>query len=201
MPAGPVPPVPRVGTPDAGWPARRVVRHDRGVPKTHRRLLAAIAATGVVLSLTGCTHHDAFPKDYGHAWLDRMTTLLGGGEDGQGGAGGQLLAGDDDDLGPVTGSAALQYELSGPYDVLAVCRSTATVHLTIRDFTARKEHGGESTDPRTVLDEGDIVCGATTRLSITVPADADGIMLDVSTADRSGRALWDAAIVPRGWTP
>ncbi|MFJ2977859.1 hypothetical protein ACIPEP_03285 [Curtobacterium sp. NPDC087082] len=174
------------------------------MPKTHRRLLAAIAAiaaTGVLLSLTGCARHDAFPKEYGHAWLDRMTTLLGGGEDGQGGAGGQLLADDDDDHGPITGSAALQYELSGPYDVLAVCRSTATVHLTIRDFTARKEHDGESTDPRTVLDEGDIVCGATTRLSITVPADADGIMLDVSTADRSGRALWDAAIVPRGWTP
>lgn len=200
MPAGTVPPVPHVRTPDAGSPARRVVRHDRWVPKTHRRLLAAIAATGVLLSLTGCAHHDAFSKDYGHAWLDRMTTLLGGGEDGQGGAGGQLLA-DDDDHGPVTGSAALQYELSGPYDVLAVCRSTATVHLTIRDFTARKEHGGESTDPRTVLDEGDIVCGATTRLSITVPSDADGIMLDVRTADRSGRALWDAAIVPRGWTP
>jgi hypothetical protein len=177
-----------------------VFRDDRGVLKTRRRLLSAIAATGVMLTLTGCSGHDAFPKDYGHAWFDRMSSLLGGGESAAGGAGGQLLV-EDDERGAVTGSAALEYDLSGPYDVLAVCRSTAIVHLTIRDFTARKEHGGESTNPRSVLDEGDIVCGATTRLSITVPADADGIVLDVSTADRSGRALWDAFVVPRGWTP
>ncbi|WIE77083.1 hypothetical protein [Curtobacterium sp. MCSS17_007] len=161
------------------------------------RPTTAVAATilaGASL-LTGCSsHEDAVPKNYGRAWMSQMSSQLAG---GFGNGGGRLVVGDDNPE-KATASIALQYDLEGPYDVLAVCRSTKTVHLTMTAFTAMTDGSGASLATKERLGQSDVNCGATMRIPIDVPKNRDGIALDASTSDRSERALFDAFIVARG---
>ena len=146
------------------------------------------------LLLAGCTGHstgDDLPKDYGQDWLAEMSTQLAG---DSGGGGGRLTV-DDENEKRAQAVIGLQYEFAGPYDVLAVCRSTKTVHLAIHDFT--NEHG-DSLGTDSLIGGADIHCGATTRIPIEVPKGRDGIELDATTTDTSGRALFDAFVVARG---
>lgn len=149
------------------------------------------------LVLAGCTTHgtgDDLPEDYGQDWFALMSSQL---SSDHGGGGGQLVV-DDDDKDHARALVALQYDLAGPYDVLVVCRSTKTVHVVIRDFTNEHDANGESMEPRSRIGQADVRCGATRRIPIEVPEGRDGIMLDASTTDTSGRALFDASIVSRG---
>ncbi|MGW8431806.1 hypothetical protein ACWGJ9_11985 [Curtobacterium citreum] len=155
---------------------------------------AVVTAVGAVL-LAGCSsHEDAVPKNYGQAWMAQMSSQLAG---DFGGGGGRLTLGDDNPK-KTTASIALQYDLNGPYDILAVCRSTTTVHLTIDAFTATKDGSGESLSTKERLGEADINCGATMRIPIDVPKNRDGITVDASSSDQSERTLFDAFIVKRG---
>ncbi|GAA3342545.1 hypothetical protein GCM10017714_31390 [Curtobacterium pusillum] len=72
------------------------------------------------------------------------------------------------------------------------------MHLTIHDVTAKHDKYGDSLDTQSVIGEADIDCGVTVRIPIDVPKGRDGIMLDASTADTSGRALFDSFVVTRG---
>jgi hypothetical protein len=168
------------------------------VPPLRRRSSAALAVAiaGAAL-LTGCSHsqEDTVPKNYGHEWMSQMSTQLAG--DSIESAGGRLVLGDDNPK-KATASVALQDDLEGPYDVLAVCRSPKTVHITITDFTATKDGSGESLTTKEHLGEADINCGATARIPIDVPNGRDGIAIDASTSDQSERALFDSFIVARG---
>lgn len=92
----------------------------------------------------------------------------------------------------------MEQDLEGPYDVLAVCRSTKTVHVTIHAFTTTPDGSGESLGTEERLGEADVNCGAATRIPIDIPKDRDGIALDASTSDRSERVLFDTFIVTRG---
>ncbi|WIE81414.1 hypothetical protein [Curtobacterium sp. MCSS17_016] len=161
-----------------------------------RRLVAAlIPVIAGTIALTGCSsHEDAVPKNYGHQWMSQMSSQL---SSEYGGGGGRLVLGDDNPK-KATASIALQNNLEGPYDILAVCRSTETVHLTIHAFTATKDGSGQSLDTKERLGEADIDCGATMRIPIDVPRGRDGITLDASTTDTSERTLFEASIVTRG---
>ncbi len=169
-------------------------RHDRHV-RSLRNSSAALLAVATAVVVTGCSSHgDALPKDYGHQWMSQMSSQLAG---DFGGGGGQLALGDDNPKQATLG-VELQQDLEGPYDVLAVCRSTKTVHVSLHAFTAKKDGNGESSTLREHLGDADIHCGATTRIPIDVPTGRAGIAIDASTNDRSGRALFDSFIVARG---
>ncbi|ROS59999.1 hypothetical protein EDF42_3380 [Curtobacterium sp. PhB172] len=161
----------------------------------NQRLTSALlTAMGAALLPTSCSHKDALPEDYGQAWMSQMSSRYAG---DYGGGGGRLVLGDDNPK-KATASVALEQDLEGPYDVLAVCRSTKTVHVTIHAFTATPDGSGKSLDTKERLGEADVNCGATTRIPIDVPKDRDGIALDASTNDRSERALFDTFVVTRG---
>lgn len=179
-----------------GSHAYRLTRHDRHVPPIHRRstvvLVTVVAGTA---ALAGCSsHNEALPKDYGHQWMSQMSSQLSG---DFGGGGGQLVL-MDDNAKKATLSLELQQDLEGPYDVLAVCRSTKTVHVSLHAFTVKKDGNGEASTLREHLGEADIDCGATTRIPIDVPKGRAGIDIAASTTDRSERALFDSFIVKRG---
>ncbi|MEK6309236.1 MAG: hypothetical protein V4737_01505 [Curtobacterium sp.] len=163
--------------------------------RTRTALVGTVIVTALVLA--GCTQGERPPDGYGQAWLERMSTTLSD-EHGQGGAGGRLTVDDD---GHAFAGAALSSVLPGSYDVLAVCRSTATVRISVRAFTSVKDGPGEDLRPGKELASRDVPCGATARLSVTVDRHADGVELDAETSDRSGRALWSAQITRRGWQP
>lgn len=132
-----------------------------------------LTATSAALVLAGCTGTDgdaALPKDYGQDWLSRMSSRLAA---DHGGAGGQLLA--EGSSRTARAVVALQYELEGPYDVLAVCRSAATVRVTVRGLTVNGD--GQSDDRGDVLGAEDVACGATSRIRIEVPEESDGVEL------------------------
>lgn len=178
-----------------GSPITAPARHDRRVHIFRRTASAAALTVTAVVVLAGCSgHEDAVPKNYGQSWMAQMSSQLAG---DFGGGGGRLTLGDDNPK-KTTASIALEYELNGPYDILAVCRSTTTVHLTIDAFTATKDGSGESLSTKERLGEADINCGATMRIPIDVPKNRDGITLDASSTDRSERALFDTFIVKRG---
>jgi hypothetical protein len=169
------------------------------VLNVNQRLTAALlTATVAAFLLTGCSngssHKDTLPKNYGQAWMSQMSSRYAG---DYGGGGGRLVLGDDNPK-DATASIALEQDLEGPYDVLAVCRSTKTVHIAIHAYTATKDGSGESLDTAEGLGEANINCGTTTRIPINVPKGRDGISLDASTSETSGRALFDAFIVSRG---
>lgn len=134
------------------------------------------------------------PEDHGQQWMSQMSAEFAGDFDG---GGGRLTLGDDDPE-KATASIALEQDLEGPYDVLAVCRSTKTVHLSVHAFTSTPDGSGGSLDDEEDLGAADIHCGVTTRIPIDVPKGRDGIAIDASTSDRSGRALFDSFIVARG---
>jgi hypothetical protein len=163
------------------------------------RRTGAVAATAVagMLLLAACSssHNNPVPKDYGHEWMAQMSTQFSG---DFGGGGGRLVLAEDDNPKKATASIALTQRLEGPYDVLAVCRSTQTVHITIHAYTAKKDGSGESLDTLEHLGAADMNCGAITRIPINVPKSRDGIAIDASTSDRSERALFDTFIVARG---
>lgn len=155
-------------------------------------LVTVVAGT---VTLAGCSsREEALPKDYGHQWMSQMSSQLSG---DFGGGGGQLVLMDDNSK-KATLSLELQQDLEGPYDVLAVCRSTKTVHVSLHAFTGKKDGNGESSTLREHLGEADIDCGATTRIPIDVPKGRAGIDIAASTDDRSERALFDSFIVARG---
>ena len=162
---------------------------------------AAALLTGIAggLLLTGCTgghHSDAVPDDY-TAWMTQTSAQMNvDGNDSQGGAGGRLTV--ENGGKKARASVSLEYDFAGPYDLLAVCRSSKTVHLTIRDYTNETEGPGVNSEPQSILGEADITCGVTSRIPIDVPKGRAGIMLDASTTDRSGKALFDTAVVTRG---
>jgi hypothetical protein len=167
------------------------------VLNTHRQLAVAVLTAGSALLLAGCTSWttgNGLPEDYGQDWLEQMSSQLGG---DHGGGGGQLLV-DDENRNQARAGIALETELAGAYDVLAVCRSTETVHLAIHDITSKHDKYGDSFDTNSLVGEANIHCGATTRIPINVPTGRDGIMLDATTTDTSERALFDAFIVTRG---
>ncbi|MGN8049118.1 hypothetical protein ACTJKO_05470 [Curtobacterium sp. 22159] len=166
------------------------------MPNTPRRLTTAVLLAGAALLLTGCTGHSTgnrLPEGYSE-WMSQMSSQF---DDAQGGGGGQLTV-SDEDKGKAEGIIELQTKLAGPYDVLAVCRSTKALHLTIRDFTERHDENGYSSDQQSVLGQADIDCGSTARIPIDVPKGRDGIELDATTTDTSGRALFDTFVVARG---
>jgi len=172
-------------------------RHDQPVLNTPHRLTVAVLTIGSTLFLAGCTSHttgNGLPKDYGQDWLGQMSSQLAG---NHAGGGGQLLV-DDENTKQARAEITLQTELVGPYDVLAVCRSTKTVHLAIQDITTKHDKHGDSFDTNSLIGEANIHCGATARIPIDVPKGRDGIMLDATTNDTSERALFDAFIVARG---
>ncbi|SOC87835.1 hypothetical protein SAMN05660766_1523 [Curtobacterium sp. 314Chir4.1] len=164
---------------------------------TRRRLTVAVLTIGSALLLAGCTSHgtgNGLPKNYGQDWLSQMSSQLGG---DHGGGGGQLLV-DDENTKQARAAITLETELAGPYDVLAVCRSTETVHLAIHDITTKHDKYGYSYDTDALIGDASIHCGATTRIPIDVPKGRDGITLEATTTDTSERALFDAFIVTRG---
>ncbi|WP_420368114.1 hypothetical protein [Curtobacterium sp. L1-20] len=164
---------------------------------TYRRSTVAIQTIGAALLLTGCTSHgsgNGLPKDYGQDWLRQMSSQLAGDDAG---GGGQLLI-DEENSEQARAEVTLQTQLAGPYDVLAVCRSTKTVHLAIHDITTTQDKYGVSFDTDSLIGEANIHCGATTRIPIEVPKGRDGITLTATTNDTSERALFDAFIVTRG---
>ncbi|PYY32251.1 hypothetical protein [Curtobacterium sp. MCBD17_030] len=164
-------------------------------PSRRRPVAALILVIAGTIALTGCSsHEDAEPKNYGHQWMSQMSSQL---PSDFGGVGGRLVLGDDNPK-KATASISLQYDLEGPYDILAVCRSTETVHLTIHAFTATKDGSGQSLDTKERLGEADINCGTTMRIPIDVPRGRDGITLDASTDDRSERTLFETSVVTRG---
>jgi hypothetical protein len=179
-----------------GSPKTRRTRQDQHVLTIRRT--AAVTATAIAgtLLLTACSsHNNPVPKDYGHEWMTQMSTQLSG---DFGGGGGRLVLAEDDNPKKATASIALTQHLEGPYDVLAVCRSMKTVHITIHAYTAKKDGSGESLDTLEHLGDADVNCGAITRIPINVPKSRDGIAIDASTSDRSERALFDTFIVARG---
>lgn len=168
---------------------------------TIRRPAAALLTVMVGgLLLTGCTggnHSDAVPDDY-TAWMTQTSAQMNvDGNDSQGGVGGRLTV-ENGSSSKARASVSLEYDFAGPYDLLAVCRSSKTVHLTIRDYTNETEGPGVNSEPESILGEADITCGVTSRIPIDVPRGRAGIMLDASTTDRSGKALFDTAVVTRG---
>ena len=178
-----------------GSPNRRVAGHDRRVPLTHRRLVASVLIVGTAVLLAGCARHgNGLPEDYGQDWFGKMASQHGG---DHGGGGGQLMV-DDEDETRARAFIVLDTELAGSYDVLAVCRSTKTVHLTVHDFTSEHDGYGDSADPDSLIGAADLHCGTTTRTPIDVPEGRDGIVLDATTSDTSERSLFDAFIVERG---
>lgn len=178
------------GSPETGGP-----RHDRQVHSFRRRSVTALTVGIVGVSLiAGCSdggHEDAGAEDFTR-WMSGASAQLGvHGDDDHGGGGGQLSA--EDGSRTARAHVSLAYDLHGPYDVLAVCRSEQkTVHLRVSSLT---EH---ETGPSAVLGQADITCGTSNRIPIDVPAGSDGITLDASTTDRSGRSLFDALVVSRG---
>ena len=171
--------------------------HDQQVLNTRRRLTVAVLTIGSALLLAGCTSHgtgNGLPKGYGQDWLSQMSSQLSG---DYGGGGGQLLV-DDENTKQARAQITLETELAGPYDVLAVCRSTKTVHLAIHDITTKHDKHGYSYDTDALIGDASIHCGATTRIPIDVPKGRDGITLEATTTDTSERALFDAFIVTRG---
>lgn len=161
----------------------------------NRRTSATLVITllGAVV-LTGCTGRvddDAVTSDY-DAWMSRSSAQLRSISSGnEGGAGGRLTVGDGDRNAHAV--VFLSYDLVGSYDVVADCRSSKKVRLTIRDFT---EDGG-GTEPQSVLGTADIACGVPYRIPIDVPKDRSGIELDASSTDRSGQALFNTFVVAR----
>lgn len=149
------------------------------------------ALLGAVL-LTGCTGGDdnrAVSADYTD-WMNQSSAQLQRISTGnEGGAGGRLTV--EDGSKKAHAMVLLSYDLAGPYDVVVACRSSKTVHLTIRDFT---EDGGGA-DPQGVLGTADITCGVPSRIPIDVPKDRSGIEFDASSTDRSGRALFNTYVV------
>jgi hypothetical protein len=165
------------------------------VLNVNQRLTAALLTAAVAaLLLTSCSHKDALSEDYGQAWMSQMSSRYAA---DYGGGGGRLVFSDDNPK-RATASVALEQDLEGPYDVLAVCRSTKTVHITIHAFNAIPYGSGETLHMKERLGEAEVDCGATTRIPIDVPKNRDGIALDASTNDRSERALFDTFIVDRG---
>lgn len=179
-----------------GSHAYRPARHDRHVHSIRRRSTAAlITVVAGTTALAGCSSHEEAPaKDYGHQWMSQMSSQLSG---DFGGGGGQLVLVGDNSKRATLG-VELQQDLEGPYDVLAVCRSTKTVHVSLHSFTVKKDGNGESSTLREYLGEADIHCGSTTRIPIDVPKNRAGIDIEASTNDRSERALFDSFIVKRG---
>jgi hypothetical protein len=163
------------------------------VSPTNRRLSATVILTLLgAVSLTGCTGGDddsAVSADY-TAWMSQSSAQLQSISTGnEGGAGGRLTA--EDGSKNARAVVFLSYSFAGPYDVVAACRSSKKVHLTIRDFT---EDGGGA-DPQSVLGSADITCGVPSRIPIDVPKGRSGIELDASSTDRSGQALFNTYVV------
>ncbi|SDQ99412.1 hypothetical protein SAMN02800687_3207 [Curtobacterium sp. UNCCL20] len=159
-------------------------------------LLAGIAGGVILTGCTGGSHGDAVPEDY-TAWMSQTSAQMNvAGDDEHGGAGGRLTVENGDEKAGA--SVSLEYDLAGPYDVLAVCRSSKKVHLTVSDYTAATAGPGESLESMSVLGQADITCGVTSRIPIDVPKGRAGITLDASTTDRSGQTLFDAFVVTRG---
>ena len=177
------------GSPDVGRS-----RHDRHVHPRRRRsvtaLFTGLLGASVLAGCSGGDHTQAASDDFAQ-WMSTASAQLGvHGDADHGGGGGRLTTED----GSRTGRAqvSLSYDLRGPYDVLAVCRSEETVHLRVSELTEHED------GPSAVLGRADLTCGTSSRIPIDVPAGADGITLDASTPDRSGQSLFDAIVVTRG---
>lgn len=187
----------RLGSTSVPRLAKPVIDVDVVEEDPFRRLSVGVLTIGSALLFASCSGHgtgNGLPKDYGQDWLGQMSSQLAGDNAGDGG---QLLV-DSDNMKQARAQVTLQTQLAGPYDVLAVCRSTKTVHLAIRDITIKHDKHGESFDTKSLVGEANIHCGATTRIPIDVPKGRDGITLDATTDDTSERALFDAFIITRG---
>lgn len=163
----------------------------------HTSLQIAGALTVVMATaITGCSgpdHQDTIPKDYGTDWLDQSSAMF---PDAVTGGGGPVNMSSDS----TTARAVVQLDtdLAGPYDVVAMCRSSETVHLGIHAFTTKTDRNGHSADLGALLGEADLTCGTQARIPTDVPKGSQGIELDASTGDTSGRALWDAVVLAPG---
>lgn len=157
-----------------------------------------MALVGALL-LAGCTgsdHGDAVPEDY-TVWMNQTTAQMNRvSADDEGGAGGRLTA--EDGSKKARAWVSLKYDLAGPYDVLAACRSSRIVHLVVRDLSAERDGAGVDDDTQSVLGTADMTCGVMSRIQIDVPKGRAGIAFEAATADRSGTALFNAIVVPRG---
>ncbi|QKS15437.1 hypothetical protein HUN59_03720 [Curtobacterium sp. Csp2] len=158
-----------------------------------RKAMTGVLASAVVLLLAGCSEDDharerADDADQ-QAWMSQMTAQFGDGADSRGGLGGRLIASDS---GSPAASGSMQSAVAGRYDLVAVCRSTTHVHVTVRTF---RDVGGDVTRAGATLGQVDVTCGTTARTTIDVPSGSDGLVIEATTADRSGRALFDTFIL------
>ncbi|MFJ4296929.1 hypothetical protein [Curtobacterium sp. NPDC089689] len=153
-------------------------------------LVIGVVGASVLVGCSGGDHREALSEDSAQ-WMSLASAQLGvDGAANHGGGGGGLIA--EDGGRTARALVSLEYDLHGPYDVLAVRRSKETVHLRITELTV------DDDGPSALLGQADITCGTSSRIPIDVPAGSDGITLDASTTDRSGRSLFDALDVTRG---
>ncbi|MDM7886073.1 hypothetical protein QUG92_13250 [Curtobacterium sp. RHCKG23] len=156
-----------------------------------RFLSVAAAAVVVVSTATACSGGSADDASTSEAALSRWSSLMGTAlldeEHGQGGAGGEGA-----------GGAGLGSVPAGAWDLLVACNGAD-------GWSFRVESGPDGGD---TLARSDVPCGATERLSVTVP-ESGGLTVRAHPLRTAPEAVrrgdvpvhWYVAVVPEGFEP
>lgn len=99
-------------------------------------------------------------------------------------------------LGPAESSVALTEQVSGEWDVIEVCAGTETVHVRVEALAAHVSVAA----PTKTLGSGDVTCGRTLRIPITVDP-AGGFLFTAKPVRGPDTGAWHASVVRRGWQP
>ncbi|GAA4267064.1 hypothetical protein GCM10022256_26760 [Frondihabitans peucedani] len=164
-----------------------MLRHHVHMTRMLTRSMAALLTGLVVVATAGCT--GTVTQDRGEdAWTHRMEVLLSD-PHGDGGASATLTS----ESGTKTASALVELSTVDPgrFDVLSVCRGSGVVRVSVLHRSPENNSG--TFKP---LTSRNVVCGATTRLPITIPS--HDVVLKATGPTGSD---WVAEIVTRGWEP